>query len=74
MRATMAKYIDIDIDTIEEWLDIMMELWVGLAPSMDREKARAVARNILRNNHLTSDNAAVLGRLLRKCKGPGLDA
>ena len=60
----MAKYIHIEEDHLEEYVNILSGLVVGLNPYLDEAYTKEIMLAFLSENKLTEDAAAELGDLL----------
>ena len=61
----MSKYIPIEPEHLEDWVDIMLEMLVGVNPYIDEDDSRMKMENSLRVNKLTKSYALQLGAAIK---------
>jgi len=61
----MAKYIPIEPEHLEDFVDILLELLVGVNPYIDEDDSRMKMENFLRVHKLNKINALNLGAAVK---------
>ena len=61
----MAKYIPIDPDTLEDYVDIWLSFALGLHPYIDEVAAKELMVEHLKLNKLTGNAAGMLGLIVK---------